>query len=75
MKYTRITVDPNQMGGMPCIRHMRIPVVTVIRMIADGMNNADILIAYPDLETDDITEALRYAAETLLERKLPLAHA
>jgi len=72
MKYKRITVDPKQMGGVPCIRGLRIPAATVIGMIADGMSEAEILAAYPDLERDDIGEALRYAAEAVRERELPL---
>ena len=72
MKYTRITVDPAQMGGMPCIRGLRITAATVIGMIADGMSEAEVLQALPDLEREDIAEALRYAAEAVLERELPL---
>ncbi|MGZ8310204.1 MAG: DUF433 domain-containing protein [Rhodoplanes sp.] len=72
MKYTRITVDPAQMGGMPCIRGLRIPAATVVGMIADGMSEAEVLEALPDLEREDIAEALRYAAEAVLERELPL---
>ena len=72
MKFTRITVDPKQMGGMPCIRGLRIPVATVVAMIADGMSADEILAAYPDLERDDISEALQYAAEAVRERELPL---
>jgi len=60
------------MGGMPCIRGLRIPVATVVGMIADGMTETEILSAYPDLERDDIHEALRYAAEAVRERALPL---
>ncbi|MBI5427884.1 MAG: DUF433 domain-containing protein [Nitrospinae bacterium] len=72
MKFTRITVDPKQMGGAPCIRGLRIPVATVVAMVADGMPEADILKAYPDLEPDDIHEALHYAAVAVRERELPL---
>lgn len=72
MKFTRITVDPKQMGGTPCIRGLRIPVATVVGMVADGMMAADILAAYPDLERGDIQEALRYAADAVRERELPL---
>jgi uncharacterized protein (DUF433 family) len=72
MKFTRITVNPKQMGGAPCIRGMRIPVATVVAMVADGMTEKDILQAYPDLERGDIAEALRYAAEAVRERELPL---
>lgn len=72
MKFTRITVNPKQMDGVPCIRGLRIPVATVVAMVADGMTETDILRAYPDLKHDDITEALRYAAEAVRERELPL---
>jgi uncharacterized protein (DUF433 family) len=72
MKYKRITIDPKQMGGVPCIRGLRIPAATVIGMVAEGMSEAEILAAYPDLERDDIGEALRYAAEAVRERELPL---
>jgi uncharacterized protein (DUF433 family) len=72
MAFTRISVNPNQLGGVPCIRGLRIPVATVVDMVADGMSNAEILAAYPDLEQEDIREALRYAAEAVRERELPL---
>lgn len=72
MTFARITVDSGQMDGLPCIRGLRIPVATVVGMIADGMTEAEILGAYPDLEPDDIREALRYAAEAVRERELPL---
>ncbi len=73
--FTRITVSSDQMGGVPCIRGLRIPVSTVVDMVADGMSVAEIVVAYPDLEPDDVTEALRYAAEAVRERGLPLAAA
>jgi uncharacterized protein (DUF433 family) len=72
MKFTRITVDPRQMGGVPCIRSLRIPVATVVGMVADGMAETEILAAYPDLQREDIREALRYAADAVRERELPL---
>ena len=75
MTFTRITVNPNQMGGVPCIRALRIPVATVVGMVADRMSEDEILAAYPDLERDDIREALRYAAEAVRERELPLTTA
>lgn len=65
MSYARITADSQMMGGVPCIRGLRIPVATVVGMVADGMSQSEILDAYPDLEADDITEALRFAADTL----------
>jgi uncharacterized protein (DUF433 family) len=73
MRFERITVDPAQMGGVPCIRGVRIPVATVVGMVADGMSEADILAAYPDLAREDIREALRYAANAVRERELPIA--
>ena len=72
MKFTRITVDPQQMGGVPCLRGLRIPVATVVGMVADGMATNDILAAYPDLEAEDIAEALHFAAAAVRERELPL---
>ena len=72
MEFRRITISPDQMGGMPCIRGLRIPVATVVSMVAEGMSHQEILAAYPDLEMEDILEALRYAAEALRERELPL---
>jgi uncharacterized protein (DUF433 family) len=73
MSFTRITVRADQMGGVPCIRGLRIPVATVVGMVADGMSDSEILAAYPDLEAEDICEAVRYAAEAVRERELPLA--
>ncbi len=72
MRFTRITVEPDKMGGMPCIRGLRIPVASVVGMVADGMDTEEILRAYPDLEIEDIHQALRYAAEAVKERELPL---
>lgn len=75
MKFTRITVDPGQMGGVPCIRGLRIPVATVVGLVADGMPEDEILRHYPDLEPEDLREALRYASEAVRERELPLRKA
>ncbi len=75
MDYTRITIDPHQMGGVPCIRGLRIPVAAIVGMVADGMTEAEILRDYPDLEAADIHEALRFAAEAVQERELPLVMA
>ena len=72
MEFRRITVDPRQMGGVPCLRRLRIPVATVVGMVADGMSEEDILRAYPDLAREDIREALRYAAAAVQEREIPL---
>jgi uncharacterized protein (DUF433 family) len=72
MTFTRITVSPAQMGGVPCIRGLRIPVATVIDMVAEGMSHTEILQGYRHLELDDIREALSYAAEAVRERAPPL---
>ena len=72
MKWTRITFDPKQMGGQACIRGLRIPVATVVRCVASGMTNQEILEAYPDLEQADINEALQYAATLTEDRVIPL---
>lgn len=70
--FERITVDPKQMGGVPCIRGLRIPVATVVAVVAEGMTTEEILKAYPDLEEADVREALAFAAEAVRERELPL---
>jgi uncharacterized protein (DUF433 family) len=75
MKFTRITTNPQQMGGVPCIRGLRIPVSTVIDMVADGMTPKEILEAFPDLHAEDINEALHFAAAAVRERQLPLVTA
>jgi len=63
MSFARITVRPDQMGGVPCIRGLRIPIATVVGMVADGMGDQEILDAYPDLEAEDVREAMRYAGQ------------
>ena len=75
MAFDRITVSSERMGGVPCIRGLRIPVSTVVGMVAEGMDESEILQAYPDLEAEDIREALRYAAEAVRERELPFVSA
>lgn len=72
MRFPRITIRPDQAGGAPCIRGLRIPVSIVVDMIAEGMTVPEILALYPDLEAEDIPEALRFAAEAVRERELPL---
>lgn len=63
--FPRITVRQDQLGGVPCIRGLRIPVSVVIDMVADGMSEKEILELFPDLEKDDIKEALLFAAEAM----------
>lgn len=72
MRFRRITVNPRQMGGAPCIRGLRIPAATVVEMMAEGMTSEEILRAFPDLEIEDLRETLLFAAEAVRERELPL---
>ena len=65
--FERITVNPNQMSGVPSIRGLRIPVATVLRMLAGGMSAQEILGEYPDLQVDDIRECLRFAAASAMD--------
>jgi len=60
------------MGGLPCLRGLRVPVATVVSMVADGMTVEEITEDLPYLEPEDVREALRYAAEAVRERELPL---
>ena len=70
---TRITLDPDVMGGKPCIRGMRITVGTIVGLVASGRTVPEILTAYPYLEQADIREALTYAAWRVEETEVPLA--
>ena len=72
MSFTRITVNPDQLQGLPCIRGLRIPVATVVDLVASGMSEAEILADFHDLEAEDIHEALRFASAAVRERQLPL---
>lgn len=68
----RITVNAAQMGGVPCLRGLRIPVATVVNMIANGMSPAEVVAELPPLELDDVTAALRFAADAVADREIPL---
>jgi uncharacterized protein (DUF433 family) len=72
MKFSRITVHPDQMGGVPCVRGLRIPIATVVGMVASRMADDEIIGAFPDLEPEDIHEALLFAAQAVRERQLPV---
>jgi uncharacterized protein (DUF433 family) len=61
----RITIDPEQCGGRPCIRGMRIRVIDVIDLLASGLTPQQILEEMPDLQPEDITASLRYASQRL----------
>jgi uncharacterized protein (DUF433 family) len=67
----RITFDPNVMGGQACIRGMRIPVSLIVNLVANGTSEAEIVAEYPDLEPEDVRQALRYAAWLTTEQVLP----
>lgn len=71
----RITRNPEVMGGKPCIRGMRVTVGTIVGLVASGHSNAEILVAYPYLEEDDIRQALAYAAWRVQEIEVPLPSA
>jgi uncharacterized protein (DUF433 family) len=73
--FDRVTVDPKRMGGVPCLRGLRIPVATVVGLVADGMSTTEILAAYPDLEPEDVAQALRFAAYLAKDRGVPLTAA
>lgn len=73
MMFDRITFDPAMMGGRACIRGMRITVALIVNMVANGMTTAEILKEYPDLDPEDIRQALQYAAFLALEEVYPAA--
>jgi len=72
VKLDRITMDPEVMGGQPCIRGLRIPVSLIIKLIASGKKIEDILEDYPELEEEDIKQSLEYAAWAVSEKVLPV---
>jgi uncharacterized protein (DUF433 family) len=76
MKYrgimSRITVDPKVMGGVPCLRGLRIPVATVVNMVAGGLTVQEIVDELPPLEADDVAAALRFAADAVSDREILL---
>ena len=67
MQLTRITFDPQVMGGKPCIRGLRVTVGTIVGLVAAGHSTAEILQAYPYLEEDDVRQALAYASLRVAE--------
>ena len=72
MAFERITVNPAQMGGLPCIRGLRVTVSAVVGQLGAGRTIDEILADYPYLERDDVYAALEYAAAAVSERELPL---
>ena len=73
MAFERITVDPVQMGGVPCIRGRRVTVSLVLGQLAAGRTHEQLLADYPYLEREDVTAALEYAAAIVNEREMPRA--
>lgn len=71
-RHGRITVDPAVMGGVPCLRGLRIPVATVVNMVAGGMSAQQIVDEFPPLEIEDVAAALRFAADAVADREIPL---
>ena len=72
-RYPRITIDPQKMGGVPCIRDLRMPVATVLAMMADGFTQDEIIKEHSELETEDFIEVLKYASEILRFREIPVS--
>lgn len=72
MPFEHITVDPGVMSGVPCVRGTRIPVATVVGMVADGMAHSEILANFPQLTEASVQDALRFAAARVAEREIEL---
>ncbi len=68
----RIGIDPAVVGGVPCLRGLRIPVSTVVNMVAGGMTSQQIVDELPPLEIEDVDAALRFAADAVADREIPL---
>ena len=73
--FNRITFNPQIMGGRACIRGMRITVSLVVNLVANGMTTEEIVTEYPDLEAEDIKQALQYAAFLTREEVYPMTGA
>jgi uncharacterized protein (DUF433 family) len=74
-QFDRITLDPNQCFGKPCIRGMRMPVASILSYLSSGMSIEQVLEEWPELEREDIYQALGYASWAMEERVLPVAEA
>lgn len=74
MTFGRVAVDHEIMGGVPCIRGTRVPVTRLLKMVAVGMSANQIVVDFPQLTSDDVHDALLYAAAAVAERELPLRH-
>lgn len=72
MNFERIVVDQRVMAGVPCIRGTRVPVATVVGLVAEGLTIPEIVADFPQLRPDDVQEALRFAAAAVDQSVLPL---
>jgi uncharacterized protein (DUF433 family) len=72
MTLNRITIDPEVMSGQPCIRGLRIPVPFILRLLASGKTNSQILKDYPELEEEDIRQTLSFASWATTEKTIPV---
>jgi uncharacterized protein (DUF433 family) len=70
--YDRISINPNRMNGLPCIRDTRVAVSAVLGHLAAGRSIEETLVDYPYLDRDDVLAALEFAAAAVQERELPL---
>jgi uncharacterized protein (DUF433 family) len=71
-KFTRITLDPDKCFGKPCVRGLRMPVASILGYLSSGLTMENILENWPELEIDDIYQALGYASWAMEERVIPL---
>ena len=72
MPFDRITCDPNRLNGQPCIRNLRLTVRRVVEAVAAYPDRRELRREYPDLDDDDIRQALEYAAAMFDDKSLPL---
>ncbi|MCB0996758.1 MAG: DUF433 domain-containing protein [Acidimicrobiales bacterium] len=73
MAFDRITVDPEQMGGVPCIRGLRVTVSMILGQLAAGRSIEQVIEDYPYLEREDVLAALEFASAAVNEREMPIA--
>ncbi len=71
-KFNRITLDPKKCFGKPCIRGLRMPIASILSYLSSGMTVNEILKEWPELENEDIYQALGYAAWAMEEKVVPL---
>ena len=71
-KFNRITMNPDKCFGKPCIRELRMPVASILSYLGSGMTIEDMLAEWPELDKEDISQALGYAAWMMEERVIPI---